>query len=134
MLDRSPNWFETRLMFMVFNATFNNISVISWRTFVLSYYVPLRSELRVVMSVTISALKTMFGSSKYLQLFVGGFMSWFRYLCLFVYSDVWNILCCVFVLFFWTSCVPYVASFCELFICDYFDVQITNFQVEKDRF
>ena len=34
----------------------------------------------------------------YLQLFVGGFMSYLRYLCLFTYSVVQHILCCVFVL------------------------------------
>jgi hypothetical protein len=37
------------------------------------------------------------------------------YLCLFVYSDVQHILCCVFVLFF-LSCVPNVASFSGLSI------------------
>ena len=36
----------------------------------------------------------------YLQLFIGGFMSYLRYLCLFVYSGVQHILCCVFVDFF----------------------------------
>jgi len=30
--------------------------------------------------------------SLYLQLFVGGFMSYLRYLCLFAYSDVQHIL------------------------------------------
>jgi hypothetical protein len=33
----------------------------------------------------------------YLQLFVGGLMLYLRYLCLFVYSGVQHILCCVFV-------------------------------------
>jgi len=51
-------------------------------------------------------------------------MSYLRYLCLFAYSDVQHILCCVFALFFFvlctlccrvvflftSSCVPYVAS------------------------
>jgi len=58
---------------------------------VLSYYVFLRSEFRVVMSVTISALERC-SVRLYLQLFVGG-----RYLCLFTYSGVQHILCCVFV-------------------------------------
>jgi hypothetical protein len=31
---------------------------------------------------------------------VGGLMSYLRYLCLFAYSGVQHILCCVFVLFF----------------------------------
>jgi hypothetical protein len=33
-------------------------------------------------------------------LFVGGLMSYLRYLCLFGYSGVEHILCCVFVLIF----------------------------------
>ena len=40
----------------------------------------------------------------YLQLFVGGLMSYLRYLCLFVYIGVQHILCCVFVLFSFTTC------------------------------
>ena len=36
----------------------------------------------------------------YLQLFIGGFMSYLRYLRLFVYSGVQHTLCCVFVVFF----------------------------------
>ena len=47
----------------------------------------LPSELHVVVSVGL-----------YLQLFVGGFMSYLRYLCLFAYNGVQHILCCVFVL------------------------------------
>jgi len=75
--------------------------------FVLSYYVSLRSEFHVVMSIRINPF-----SHKndvrcliyvicvclvrlYLQLFVGGLMSYLRYLCLFAYSDVQHILCCV---------------------------------------
>ena len=51
-------------------------------------------------------IKTMFGSyfRIYLQLLVGGFMSYLRYLCLFPYSDVQHILCCVFVLSFFVLC------------------------------
>jgi hypothetical protein len=52
-----------------------------------------------VMSVTISALKRC-SVHHYLQLFVGGLMSYLRYLCLFAYIGVQHILCCVFVLFF----------------------------------
>jgi hypothetical protein len=81
----------------------------------------------------------------YLQLFIGGFMSYLRYLRLFVYSGVQHTLCCVFVVFFCrlvypmflvsldclfcfialrysltficpVSCVPYVASFSGLSI------------------
>ena len=39
------------------------------------------------------------------------FMSYLRYLCLFVQSGIQHILCCVFALFLSSSCVPYVASF-----------------------
>jgi len=40
----------------------------------------------------------------YLQLCVGGVMSYLRYLCLFTYSVVHHILCCVFALFFCLLC------------------------------
>jgi hypothetical protein len=54
-------------------------------------------------------VKTMFGSS--LQLCVGGFMFYLRLLCLFGYSVVQHILCCVVLLFCFSSyCVLYVAS------------------------
>ena len=51
-----------------------------------------------------------------LQLFVGGLLSYLRYLCLFAYSGVQHILCCVFcfVCLRLVSCVPKVASFSEL--------------------
>ena len=56
----------------------------------------LRSEFRVVMSVTISARKR--GSVRlYLHLFVDGIMSYLRYLCLFAHSGVQHILWCVFI-------------------------------------
>jgi len=40
----------------------------------------------------------------YLQLLVRRLMSYLRYLCLFTYSDVQLILCCVFVSFFFVLC------------------------------
>ena len=40
----------------------------------------------------------------YLQLFVGGLMTYLLYLCLFAYSGVQHILCCVFVLFVFVLC------------------------------
>jgi hypothetical protein len=55
----------------------------------------------------------------YLQLFVGGCMSYLHYLCLFAYSGVQLLLCCVFVLFS-LSCVPYVSSFSGLSFFDCF--------------
>ena len=53
----------------------------------------------------------------YLQLFVGGLMLYLRYLCLFVYSGVQHILCCVFVCFSFSH-IPDVASFSGLSIID----------------
>jgi hypothetical protein len=41
-------------------------------------------------------------------------MSYLRYLCLFVYSGVQHILCCI--LNFFLSCVPYVVIRCYVFI------------------
>jgi hypothetical protein len=41
-------------------------------------------------------------------------MSYLCYLCLFTHSGVQHILCCASVLFF-SSCIPYVASFSRLF-------------------
>jgi hypothetical protein len=42
----------------------------------------------------------------YPQLFVGGFMSYLRYLCLIAHIDVQQILCCVFELFFFRIVRP----------------------------
>jgi hypothetical protein len=60
----------------------------------------------------------------YLQFFVGGRMSYLRYLCflcLFTYSGVQRILCCVFGLFFFftSSCVHYVACLSRLPFFDF---------------
>ena len=59
------------------------------------------------------------------SLFVGELVSYLRYLCLFAYSGVQHILCCVFLrlvytmlpvsLCFSSSCVHYVASFSVFF-------------------
>ena len=70
---------------------------------VLSCCASLCSEFRVVMSLTISSWKR-FSVRLCLQLFVGGLMSCFRYLCLFTYSGVQHILCSVFVLFVVVLC------------------------------
>jgi len=64
----------------------------------LSYYVSLRSEFRIVMPVTISELKRC-SVRLYLQLFVGGRMLYLRYLCLFAYINVSNTYCVVFFVF-----------------------------------
>jgi hypothetical protein len=69
---------------------------------VLSYYVSLRYEFRVVMSVTISILKRC-SVRLYLQLIIGGPMSYLRYLCLLAHSGVQWISRCIFGLFFFVS-------------------------------
>jgi len=48
-----------------------------------------------------------------------GLMSNLRYLCLFAHSGVQHIYCVVLLFCLSTSCVPYVASFSELFIFDW---------------
>ena len=45
-------------------------------------------------------------------------MSYLRYLCLFAYSGVHHILCCVFMFCLSSSCVPNVTSVSELSILD----------------
>jgi len=57
----------------------------------------LRSEFRIVISAQKRCLVRPY---MYLQLFVRGLMSYLCYLCLFAYSGVQHILCCVFVSFF----------------------------------
>ena len=81
--------------------------------FVLSYYVSLRSEFRVVMSLPISTWKRC-SIRLHLHLFVGKHMSCLRYLSLLADS--------VFLLCFSSSCVPYVASFSGLSFSDYLSV------------
>ena len=84
---------------------------------ILSYLMSLCSELRVVMSVTISAKKRC-SVRLYLQLFVGGLMSYLRYLCFFCieWCPTHIVLCFLFC--FSSSCVPYVGSFSGLSIRD----------------
>jgi hypothetical protein len=72
----------------------------------------LRSEFRVVMSATISAKKRC-SVRLYLPLFVGGIMSHLRCLSFLAYSGVQHI---VFLLWFSSSCLPYVANFSGLSI------------------
>ena len=77
------------------------------------------SEFRVVVSVAVSAQERC-SVRLYLQLFVGGLMSYLRYLYLFTLSGVHHILCCVFVLFFFVLCT-HVASFSGslIFVCPF---------------
>jgi hypothetical protein len=69
-------------------------------------------EFSVVMSVTISALIRC-SVHLYFQLFVGGFISYLRYLCLFAHSGVQHIVLCF--CFVSTSCVAYVVRFSGFF-------------------
>ena len=64
----------------------------------------------VVIFVTVSAWKRWL-VRLYLQLFVGGRMSYLRYLSLFPFSGVQHILCCIFALFFfvlYTLCCQFL--------------------------
>ena len=54
-------------------------------------------------AVTISVLKRR-SVRLNLQLFIGGLVSCLRYLCLYAYSGVQHILCCVFPMFFFVLC------------------------------
>ena len=62
------------------------------------------------MSVTITAYKRC-SVRLYLQLFVGGRMSYLRYLCLLTYSGVQLKLCCGFVLFSFVLCILWIVIF-----------------------
>jgi len=44
----------------------------------------------------------------YFQLFVGRLVSYLRYLCLFAYSGIKHILCCVFLFCFSSSCCQFL--------------------------
>ena len=68
-------------------------------------FMSLRSQFSVVIFVTISSYKR-YSVRLYVQLFVGGRISYLRYSCLFAYSGLQYIQCCVFVLFFFVLCTP----------------------------
>jgi hypothetical protein len=86
------------------NGFLSNVSLIFalWKLTCVS----LRSEFRVVLSITISAYKRC-SVRLYHQLFVGWCMSYSRDLCLFAHSGVQHILCFVFVLFS-SSCCQFI--------------------------
>jgi hypothetical protein len=67
------------------------------------------------------------------KMFVGGRMSYLRYLFLFAYSDFQHILCCVFVCFS-SSCVPYVTSFSGLFLFVFLRLVYPTLPVSLDWF
>ena len=72
--------------------------------FALSYYVSSRSEFRVVMSYAISVKEKLCSVCLYLQLFVGGRMSYLRYLCLLCTCCPTHIMLLFFVWFFFVLC------------------------------
>jgi hypothetical protein len=87
----------------MYPIAYNQITDISPQVFEGLSTFSLLSEFHVVMFATISGNKRC-SPHPYLQLFVGGRMSYFRYLCLFAQSGVQHILCCVgFVLLFCLS-------------------------------
>ena len=65
----------------------------------------LTEEFRVVVSGTTSVYKWC-TVCLYHYLFVGGLMSYLRYLYFLPHSGVQHILCCVFILFFFVLCAP----------------------------
>ena len=69
-----------------------------FRFFMLSHCVSLRSEFRVVMSVAISTWKWC-SVHLCLQLYVGGWISYLRFLCFLADRGILHILCCGFFLF-----------------------------------
>jgi hypothetical protein len=85
-------------------ATDTYLDCSSFQLFVLSCYVSLRSSFRVMMSITIPAW-TRCSVLLNLQLFIGGLMSYLRYLCLLAHSGVF-VLCCWFVCLRLVFCVP----------------------------
>ena len=92
-----------------------------------SYYVSLRSELRVVMSVTISTWKRC-SVRLYLQLFVGGLMSYLRYLGKHANSGAKYILCCGFFTMFSFVLCTLCCQFPWLTIFDFpFDIRLRLF-------
>ena len=121
---------------MVFYATFNNISVIVWQSFLLVEETGVSGENHRLPQVTDKFLcffpcpiiclhvlssmlwnrydfhvKTMFCSSLP-DIDLRGLMSYLRYLCLCAHSGVQHILCCAFVLYVFVLC-----TLCCKFIC-----------------
>ena len=94
--------------------TFYRSLLLIFLVFCVVWYVSLRSEFRVVMSATMSTYKRC-SFHLYLQLFVGRFMSYLRYLneLRIVVSKSY---CVVSLLCMSSSCVHYVASFSGLSI------------------
>ena len=76
----------------------------NWEFFCVVLLCALSSEFHVVICVLWFLHKKLCLVRLYPQLFVGGLMSYLRCLCLFTYSCVLHILCCIFVLFFFVLC------------------------------
>jgi len=87
----------------VFCGVFGGVRVAHLLGFLCCPIMYLCSEFRVVMSVMISGWKRC-SVCIYLQLFVGGLISYLRYLFLFGYGGLQHMLFCVFALFFFVLC------------------------------
>ena len=99
------------------------IIIFMFQLFVLSCYVSLRSEFRVVMSVTDFPITTMFGSSFPPVIFRRAHGCLIYVICVCLRIVVSTKYCVVFLLYFSSSCLPYVASFSGLSNFDYpFDI------------
>ena len=71
----------------------------------------------------------------YLQLFVGGLMSYLRYLCLFAHSGVQRILCCVFALYFFILsilCWLWIVHFLLPFLYCLTFINVCSFLIFRD--
>ena len=109
-------WTSAKYMFLMFIQN-QSWTIITWVFTKLKYCLNLlltpiihQSTTNMIAINCIISFHTMFGSSL-LQLFVGGLMSYLRYLYLLAHSGVHHILCCVFLFCLSSSCVPCVASF-----------------------
>ena len=68
------------------------------------------------------------------QLFVGGFVSYLRYFCLFAHSGLQHILCCVFDLFFFLRLVYHMLPISLDYVGKISDVNLPQYgKVELSR-
>jgi len=68
---------------------------------------PLRDTVGLILTQVIITVYANKAGLYQQKLFIGGLLSYLRYLCLFAYSGVQHILCCVFALFVFALCILY---------------------------